>query len=791
MSTGTLIPFGAWLKQRRKELGLTQPELAQKVACSLETIEKIEAGKRRPSRQIAALIAECLSVPAGEHDAFAEYARANLPAASNNGSSYLDGPSPWRRLHQHPNNLPAQPNAFIGRQKEVQEASALLRQPGVRLLTVTGSPGIGKTRLSLMVAEDLLGYFEDGVFFVSLAPIAHSSQVGSAIIKALGIYEDASRTPSETLKEYLRDRRILLLLDNFEHLVETAQLIADLLEAAAHLKVLVTSRMALNLYGEYNFLVPPMSVPDINTNSLADFEGVGGYEAVALFIERARAVKSDFALTPDNVLAVAQICHKLDGLPLAIELAAAHARILPPQALLPQLEHTLPLLIGGAQNVPPRQQTLRGAIAWSYDLLNSDEQLIFRRLGVFAGGCTVEAIEVICESGARNAEVNLLDILDSLVSKNVLIQDARGDGYPRFLMLESIREYALERLAERGEEQVIYRLHANYFLAFAQRADLQLRSPGQLGALEQLDLEYHNLRAALQWASDNEEIDTAYQLADALWFFWWTRNYWIEGLDWFEKLLATGNSAPRTLNRARALYGAGNLGLFLGSLPLAQSWLTESISIAREVDARRDLGRALNCLAVAMAAGGDPVEWSILEESRQLLQGSGDDWSLALTISGMGEVARIQGNTKKAIPYHIEALELFRILGDAAGVGSRLLTLGHIMLQEGESEQAVTYYKEGITAFLDFKGYPGIAACMMGMAGAIGSLGKAGLAARTFGATDALCDAFGISIPVFYRAGYEQSLMATRAQLDEATFQAEWKVGRSMTAIQAIAYALE
>jgi tetratricopeptide (TPR) repeat protein len=452
----------------------------------------------------------------------------------------------------------------------------------------------------------------------------------------------------------------------------------------------------------------------------------------------------------------------------------------------------LALLVGGASNLPTRHQTLRGAIAWSYKLLTAKEQEVFRRLGVFAGGCTLQAAQTVCQADDTGVRLEMEVILDSLTSKS-LLQEVEIQGSHRFIMLETIREYARERLTDEEEAESLSRCHALYFLGFAQEMDANLRKASELAIMRRLEADHDNLRAALRWAIDNEERDTAYQFVSALHWFWWTRNYWVEGVSWLEDVLvseSTSSPASRTLNRAKALYGGGFLGLFQGSPRLADTWLTESISIARELGARHDLGVAMNCLAVLRAAMGEPLEWGVLEESVELLREQGDEWYFALMISGMGEVARMQGRHQEALPYHLEALDIFRQLGDSNGVGSRLLTLGHIMHQEHNWMQSAAYYREGITAFHEVEMYHGLVTCMYGLSGALASLGQAALAARMYGATEALRDTFAIAIPSFYLEDHEQRVVATRVQLGAATFEAEWKAGRSMNTMQAVTYAL-
>ncbi len=421
---------------------------------------------------------------------------------------------PLKTLDLRPNNLPAQRTPLIGREREVEAVMGLLRRDDVGLVTLTGVGGIGKTRLSQQVAANLLDDFPDGVFFVELAPIADPALAASTIATMIGVKQVNGQPLGQSLQAYLREKHLLLVLDNFEQVIAAALLVADLLSAAAHLKVLVTSRTPLHLYGEHEFPVTPLAVPDRNV--LPPLEDLTQYDAVRLFVERAQAVKPDFQVTHAMARAVAEICYRLDGLPLAIELAAARVKLFSPQALLGRLDHRLTILTGGARDLTPRQQTLRGAIDWSYRLLGADEQRLFARLGVFVGGCTVDAADTVSRA-AGDLPGDVLDGLLALVDQS-LVQEQEGvEGEPRFTMLETIREYAMEQLARSGETATIRRAHAAYFLALAEAAEPQLvGGPQQAPSLKRLAVEQDNLRAALQWALEARETELGLRLGIAL-----------------------------------------------------------------------------------------------------------------------------------------------------------------------------------------------------------------------------------------------------------------------------------
>jgi predicted ATPase len=451
---------------------------------------------------------------------------------------------------------------------EVSEVCDLLRGEATRLLTLTGPGGMGKTRLALQAAADLLDDFPDGTFFAQLATLSEAELLLPAVAETLGVRETAEQPLDESLKDYLSERRMLLLLDNFEQVLEAAPAVTQLLAGAPGLKVLATSRAPLGLYGEHEFPVPPLTLPDLERPP--PLERLTQYEAVGLFVERARALKPDFKVTNESAPAVAEICVRLDGLPLAIELAAARIKMLPPKAMLQRLGSRLKLLTGGARDLPERQRTLRATIEWSFALLDEGEQLLFGRLAVFSGGRTLQAIGAICDAEG-DLPREAFDGISSLVDKSLLRQEKGPDGEPRFVMLETVHEFAREKLKESEESEDIRRLHAEYFLTLAEEAYPELKGPDQLQWLERLEAEHDNMRAALTWALERKEVEEALRLGGALWWFWWMRSHNSEGRLWLEAAPAIeGRVSPEV--RAMALAGAGELAtsyqvrLYNGSL---------------------------------------------------------------------------------------------------------------------------------------------------------------------------------------------------------------------------------
>ena len=572
---------------------------------------------------------------------------------------------------RRPNNLPVQLTSFVGRAAELTAVKEEISRPEVHLLTLTGPGGVGKTRLSLEVATLLLDQFEDGAFFVALAPIRDPVLVGPTIAHTLGVRESQSKPPIETLKDYLRDRQLLLVLDNFEHLTKAAPLVTELLTAASRVKVLVTSRTLLHVYGEHLHPVLPMKLP--RPGRVAQPESMAQPEAVQLFIERARAVKADFTLTQENFRTLVEICARLDGLPLAIELAAARVRQISPQAMLCQWAEEgggspLQTLTGGPRDLPARHKTLRNAIAWSYNLLDASEQAVFRRAGVFEGGWTPEAAEEIIGEPLfdsdyptliSSSDSPIVGILESLVDTN-LIQQSEVGGETRFSMLETIREYALERLVECGEVDALRRRHAKFLLALAEMAKPKLFGSQQVVWVNRLEQEYENLRAALKWAVDCKEAEIALRLGSALGKFWYTYDpiYWSEGRRWLEQALNLRQlEAVPLVVRANALNEAGVL-----------AW------------AQIDYDHAILCF----------------EECLALRKMSGEKAGIASALGNLGLVAREQHNLTCARAYQEECLALKRELGDKQGIATALSNLGLVAADQGDYEHAISLYEESL-----------------------------------------------------------------------------------------------
>jgi predicted ATPase/class 3 adenylate cyclase len=482
---------------------------------------------------------------------------------------------PIKTLENRPTNLPVQPTLLIGREREVKDALRLMERADVRLLTLTGPGGTGKTRLALQLAAELLDEFPDGVFFVTLAPLTNPELVIATIAQTLAVHEQAGRTVSETLGEFLAEKQLLLVLDNFEHVIEAGVEVATVIAGAPRVKAVVTSRAPIRVAAEHEYAVPSLALPD--PGRLPQPKALTQYEAVALFIDRAQAVKTDFEVASSNAAAVAEICVRLDGLPLAIELAAARVRTLAPQAILQRLDQRLKLLVGGARDAPARQQTLHSTIDWSYRLLPEPEQLLFADLSVFVGGCTLEAAERVC---GRDG-VDIFDALSSLIENSLLRQVEGEEGESRFLMFETIREYASERLEERGQREELRRRHAEYVLGLIPSRDDFLGEHGPR-LLRQMDAEQDNLRAALECLFEIGETDTALTLVEAVWRFWMIRGYLEEGRRWAEQAVSQSSNTPTKL-RAAVVSVFGEFLRFQGKSEEALTAKNECLALEREL----------------------------------------------------------------------------------------------------------------------------------------------------------------------------------------------------------------
>ena len=686
--------FGRWLRARRRALDLTQDDLARRVGCSVFTVRKIEADERRPSRLLAGRLADSLQIASDDRAAIITLARAEL---------YLDrAVAPARPLPAPlwpPTNLPAPLTHLIGRKQDVAAVRNALLRGEVRLLTLIGPPGIGKTSLSIEVARDIHAAFNDGAYFVALAPLSDPSLVLATIAQTLGVKETAGQPLLETLKIALHTQRRLLLLDNFEHLLEAASLVVELLEACPGLKALVTSRAALHVRGEQLYAVPPLLLPDLT--HLPATVVLARTPAVALLVERAQAVLPHFRLTEQNAAAVATICVRLDGLPLAIELAATRIRLLSPEALLARLEQRLSVLTDGARDLPPRHRTLRAAIAWSYELLDAGEQRLFRRLGVFVGGCTLEAAPAVCNADGV-LPVDVTNGIASLLDKSLLRLHAGAEGELRFVMLETIREYALERLAASGEMHVIRRRHAAYYLALAEEAEPQLRGAEQDRWLARLEMEHNNLRAALAWAFGGGDGEVGLRLAGALGPFWYVRGYFSEGRTWLEAALAIPpDSGERTrewiVARTMTLTAAGLVALEQGHHPQGIALAEEALALSRELSDRYGMAQILELLGF-IAFSSDPSRaTALMENALALSRELGDRYGIAETLHRLGDFAREQGEYARATALLEESLSVCRELGNQHESALVLNGLGDVASYQGDFARAAVLYKEALS----------------------------------------------------------------------------------------------
>lgn len=811
--------FGGLLRRYRVARGLTQEALAARSTVSLRAISDIERGvKRKPQRETMRLLAEALELSEAE--------RAPLEAAAR---PQVARPAVAPVLPM--DNLFAPVTPLLGREGERSAVVALLRRDDVRLVTITGCGGVGKTRLGVAVGAALRGDFPSGVIFVSLAMIRDPDQVAAAIAGTLGLKERPGESPRDHLKIFLRDRPLLLVFDNFEHLTAEVLLVSELLAACPSLKILVTSRESLHLRGEYTFALAPLSLPDAETWN--DAIALGRSPAIAIFCQRAQAAAYDFALTDENAPVVAAICARLDGLPLAIELAAARIPFFRPEMLLERLDARLPELTNGPRDSPARQRTMRGAIDWSYRALDEAERALFARLAVFIGGCTLEAAAAVCATGGDGAAV--LDGVMSLVGKNLLL---RAEGAePRVVMLETIREYGVEMLSAHGEMANARRRHATYFLTFAEGAEPELTGPRQAAWSAKLLADHDNLRAALRWALEERDVQTGLRLAAALWRFWEARGYLREAREWLARMLAlpldTAGAPSLIAVRARALNGASMLAYRHGDYAEAVCLSEECLALSpqREGEGAAHSEALGNLGFIAYRRGDNARAATLIRESLALARKTGDTLSIATALNRLGIVESHRGNADTALECYAEclalhrqrghrrnignaldnlgcamrrageygsadslsgeSLALFRALGDDWGIANALLNLADTRRDQGDEVGAVPGYVESLRLYRRVGNMLGMIECLEGIGRACHTADDAYTAARLLGAAVALRETIGTPLPSVEWPAHERAVAAIRSALGVMACDKAWSAGAALSVEQTIAEAME
>jgi predicted ATPase/transcriptional regulator with XRE-family HTH domain len=817
------VSFGEWLKRQRGAEGLTQEQLALQINCSTSALRKFESEERHPSAQIAQRLAEIFNVPKNERTAFLRFTRGDWKYAP--GGTIED--APWRvSTKSSRSNIPATTTSLIGREQQITDIRGHLLNIDIRLVTLIGPPGIGKTRLSIESARASLSDFSDGVFFVALASLDDASLVPFTIVQSLGYVEAKDKSAMQQLIEGIGDKQMLLVLDNLEHIIEdSAPLASGLLSACPRLKILTTSREALRISGEWLYPVPSLHIP--KENSFLDLETAAQFPSLTLFVERARAVRSDFLLNEGNVRAIASICAQLDGLPLAIELIAARMRLMSPQALLERLNSQYVLSADGMRAESARQKTLDNAISWSYNLLPPDEQKLFAGLSVFVGGFTLEAAESIFSPLLPGKAISNLIAL--LVDKSLLQGISDKNSELRYDMLVTIRQFALNNLRRMGNESDVRNRHLAYFCRMAEQARSHLRSSQQLVWLDRLETEHDNIRAVLNWAQDSGAIRAGLHLATDLEMFWIYRAYLREPCLTLENLLAKSLPDDDIQVLARGHFVTGLLQMMLGNLVAGHAHGQESERLCLQLGptSKADLADARNLLIY-----NNPIHMRQgYEENLKLFQEAGDQWQIAHTIYNIGEVLQVNGDFAGARQAYERSLALFQACGDNIRVAQQNRLLASIAFEEGKYAEARTNYEEALSFYRHarfnleihiplyklgtiairekdfarakarfseclvfnqkFVAFSLLVECLIGFASIANAEEDFERAAQLLGAAGAEKKARQTLLGSFERAEFDRNIQVGRNQLGEDGFTVLEERGQAMTMEQAIVYALD
>jgi predicted ATPase/DNA-binding CsgD family transcriptional regulator len=683
------------------------------------------------------------------------------------------------RLHR----LPVPLTPLVGRQRDITAIRELIdTHAGLRLISLTGPAGVGKTRLALKIAADYAADFPDAVTFVPLATIGESALVIPSIARALLIPERDRPQDVESIAGVIGNRADLLVIDNFEQVLNAGPELRTLLDACPRLRILVTSRTALRLSVEQEYPVDPLGLPVSGLRH--DLDTLAGNDAVALFLQRARAARPSFELTAENAGDIVEICRRLDGLPLAIELAAARSRMLSPRALIARLSHRLDILSGGARDLPLRHQTMRDAIAWSYELLPPEASTLYARLSAFIGGFTLEAAEQVATDGDLVIQENVLEGIATLIDASLLRQDTGPDDEPRYLMLSTIREFGLERLNERDDADAVRRRHAEWVMAFAEEAETGFYSADQVPWLNRLEVERDNIRAALQWTTSAGEADLSLRVSSATWCLWRVRGHRTEGRDWMEKAL-TIDGAYRLIDRAKALDTAGDLAWVQRDFNRARQLHGESLMLARKANHPFGIGRALFGLAdVALSEHEPDLAEEYLEEALQIYRTIGNVLWEATCLVNIGQVARIRGDDLAASGLISRAIELFRRIGYAWGGAWAIAKLANIKRDGGDLAAAATLYREAADLSLNHNDRSGVAHAIEGLALVAARANQCDLAARLFGASQQLAD--GVGHPLPFPTERQAALVTIEREIGGLALAGELETGRRFHPSEAV-----